>query len=440
MERSATRSALLGTIAAGALLAGLVEVQAGAFALREQGAWAQGLGFAGVAAGAGGLSAMYWNPATITMNPGWQNQWNVSGIIPYARLNPVAPTPTIGLGASGNLAESALVPATYTSYQFNDYLWLGLSVNAPFGLSTTNPFTWAGQTYGRTSQVKAIGVTPTIGIRINDYISLGFGLQIMKFETRLTSALATIPNSPGLELTGHDTSVGATAGVTFTPFAGTDIGVGYRSQVRQDLKGELGLEAGIPGLPKGSYRIRSSLTLPDQVTVGIRQRITPDLSLMAGFEWTNWSKFGTFPVCLQSTGVCPAALALAFRYRDGYFVSGGAEYRFNPALTLRAGVAYEKSPITNAIRSVRLPDSDRVWVSAGGSYKLSEKLSIDVAYSHIFGRSPDVRITSLANPAFNGLPFVATGRAHVDIVSVGVNYRWDDPKVVATNLPLVRKY
>ena len=65
-------SHLLGTLA-GVSLAALGAVstaQAGAFAIREQSATAQGLSFAGAASGSGGLSSVFWNPATITMAPG----------------------------------------------------------------------------------------------------------------------------------------------------------------------------------------------------------------------------------------------------------------------------------------------------------------------------------------------------------------------------------
>ncbi|MDF3063772.1 MAG: aromatic hydrocarbon degradation protein, partial [Microvirga sp.] len=37
-------------------------------------------------------------------------------------------------------------------------------------------------------------------------------------------------------------------------------------------------------------------------------------------------------------------------------------------------------------------------------------------------------------------PLVADADARVDIVSVGLTYRWDDPKVAIPAAPVVRKY
>jgi long-chain fatty acid transport protein len=73
-----------------------------------------GSAFAGVAAGNGGLSAMFWNPATLTKTSGMQFSVIGTGIIPYANL-------TDSTGAkSGDIGLDAVVPAGYASWQFND--------------------------------------------------------------------------------------------------------------------------------------------------------------------------------------------------------------------------------------------------------------------------------------------------------------------------------
>ena len=90
--------------------------------------------------------------------------------------------------------------------------------------------------------------------------------------------------------------------------------------------------------------------------------------MLGTVEWTNWSRIGTSSI-LQSTGaaanVVGTAVTLPFQYSDGWFYSVGAEYQLNPQLALRAGVAYEKSPITDQVRTPRLPDNDRTWLSVG---------------------------------------------------------------------------
>ena len=106
---------------------------------------------------------------------------------------------------------------------------------------------------------------------------------------------------------------------------------------------------------------------------------------------------------------------------------------------MRAGVAYEESPIDTEIRSTRLPDNDRIWASIGATYQWNDKLSFDVAYTHIFASGDDIRIVP-GQQDFDGLPFVADVDSSVDIISAAVRYRWDDPKVAIPAAPIVRKY
>src|SRR5579864_2388189 len=113
------RAIVLGCAGVGALLAATGAANAGGFAVREQSAWGEGSSYAGVAAG-GDLSAMFWNPATMTQMPGLQSQTVISGILPYSSNTPGAGTfgPALGLGGTGNTAQDAVVPGSYYSWQF----------------------------------------------------------------------------------------------------------------------------------------------------------------------------------------------------------------------------------------------------------------------------------------------------------------------------------
>ena len=427
--------------AATAVLLGAVEgARAGAFQLREQSAAGLGQGFAGVAAGVGGLSSMFWNPATMTDFAGWQSSWNINGIFGNSKTTTLPGTFPAFTGPtfanSGDIAQDALLPASYSSYQFNDHLWLGLAVNSPYGLVTKHNPHWSGGFYGQTSKVISTDISPTIAYKVNEWLSVAAGAQIEYFKTRLTS-LRPPTFVPITQLEGNSWGFGYTLGVTLKPFAGTEIGIGYRSQVRQNLKGSLQNAAGLPAF----VSIRSNLTLPDELTIGVNQRVTEKLSLSAGFEWTHWALFTSFPVRSAATGA--TITNLGFRYRDGWYASIGGAYQWNEALTLRAGLGYERTPVSDTVRGVRLTDNDRVFTSLGLGYKWNDKLSFDVSYAHGFVKRAPITVNSVANPNFNPLaplPYVGSNKTSIDIVSLGLNYRWDDPKVVTPGAPIVRKY
>ncbi|MFC1459633.1 OmpP1/FadL family transporter [Microvirga arabica] len=428
-----SRSLTLAAVSLAALVAAQGGAHAGAFAIREQSASAQGYSFAGVASGSGNLSSMFWNPAVITMMPGWNTEASLSLIIPRVEIDPTTGTFPLflPLGGSGDIGQDALVPASYNSYQINDMLWVGLSTTSPYGLVTDPRDNWAGQVYSRSSKIFSLNVNPVVGIKINDWISVAAGPSLQYFDIRLKRAAAPTPGAPSIILDGDDIGFGFTAGVTLTPFAGTTIGIGYRSQIDHELEGTV-------TSPAGRIPISSDLTTPDQLTIGISQAITPALTVHAGFEWTNWSVLET-PLVTGPGGVVVTDLPL--NYKDGYFYSLGFDYKVNNQLTLRAGVAYEESPIDTEIRSTRLPDNDRIWASVGASYQWNNKLSFDVAYTHIFSKETDIRIVP-GHQDFPDVsaPFVADVDASTDIITVGLRYRWDDPAVAIPAAPIVRKY
>ncbi|MGU3658187.1 OmpP1/FadL family transporter, partial [Methylobacterium fujisawaense] len=234
-------------LAATAMILGAGQVQAGAFGLREQSTQAQGLAFAGAASGSGGVSSMFWNPATITMNPGFVAEQNFTYIGLSSEIRP-APGTNSGfarLGGSGELGQGALVPAGATSYQLNDRLWLGLSTGAPFGLVTKPNQVWAGEVYGRSSRIFSLAINPVIGFKVNEWLSIAAGPNIEYFRLTLRQALPVpglLPTAyPSSFLKGESWGVGFTAGATLTPRDGTVLGIGYRSSVHHDIDGSIGV-------------------------------------------------------------------------------------------------------------------------------------------------------------------------------------------------------
>lgn len=413
--------ALFACVGAGAAIATMSSANAGGFAIREQSAYGMGSAYAGIAAG-GAQSSMFWNPATMTQVPGIQSESVLTGIMSYAANTPGAASavnPFAALGGTGDTATDALVPGSYFSMQFRPDMWVGMSVNSPFGLSVSFPINWAGGQYAAgSSYLKTYNATPSFAYRINDMISVGVGVQIQYAKADLSHCV-TAPcgaGAPLAELSGHDWGYGFTAGVTLTPTPTTTIGVGYRSQINQKIDGTLAISGA------GSAPASTTVNLPGTLSVGLRQQLTPQLTGLATVEWTNWSRIGT--------SVVPAppfpTTTIPFQYKDGWFLSVGAEYMMTEAMKLRAGVGYEKSPITDDVRIPLLPDNDRFWVAIGGSYQWSPKLSFDLAYSHLFVKDTPINVVA-GNPSFTGVGYVGSVDSHVDIISVAMHYRWDNP-------------
>ncbi len=406
--------------ALGLLVGVSVSANAGGFAVHEQSAYFQGMSFAGAAAG-GDLSGMFWNPAVMTQFAGVNSYTSISGILPFASNSPTA-GPLLALGGTNNVGDQALVPGSYFSYQLNPSLWLGMSVNAPFGLSEHFPDAWAGRDYGAgTTFLRTYNASPSIAYRLNDWISVGVGVQIQYAKAGLNHFLTILGGN--VNLSGDGWGYGFTAGVTLMPMSGTTIGLGYRSAINQKIDGSL-------ATPIGAFGASTTVNLPDMVSLGIRQRINPQLTLLGTVEWTNWSRIGTSVISASPLPASPL-LTLPFDYKDGWFFSAGAEYQATDRLTLRTGLAYEISPVTDSVRMPLVPDNDRFWASIGATLQITRSLSADLAYSHIWVRDPTINISAASgNPWFatTGVTYIGDVSAHVDILSIGIKYRWDEPK------------
>jgi long-chain fatty acid transport protein len=406
------------------LLVATTGANAGALALREQSAYGQGSSFAGIAAG-GSLSSMFWNPATMTQMPGIQFESVFTGIVPSARNTPGAGSTLGALGGTGDTADDALVPSFYASWQFAPQWWAGLSVNAPYGLSVSFPSVWAGRDFAANqSFLKTYDISPTLAYAINNWISVGIGAQIQYADAKLARGITLAgPTFVNSTLEGNAWSYGFTAGVTLTPTPTTTIGIGYRSAINQKIDGSLTLTGVLAGA--STPDAHTTINLPDTVSVGLRQKLGQQWTLLGTIEWTNWSRIGT-SAAVNSAGapisVGGTPVTVPFGYSDGWFYSVGAEYQWNERLALRGGVAFEKSPITDSVRTPLLPDNDRTWLSVGATYNITPKLAFDVAYSHIF-----VKDTSVSDTASTGTVYNGTVDSHVDMFSIGVKYRFDDP-------------
>lgn len=434
-------AALLGSVAAAAVAATATGALAGGFAIREQSAEFQGAAYGGAAAGVG-LSSMYWNPAATAAKtgPGIFSESHYAVLFPEADVtvesatpsvtgNPAADIPAAGIAGlinaapanSGDIADLALVGASYASYQLTSDLFIGLALNSPFGLETKPTDTqYAGAVLGRNTKLLTFNANPTVAYKVTPGVTVGAGFQLQYGDGTLRFATG-VPAGPSTSFEGDGFAYGATAGILIEPLAGTSIGLGWRSQLTQNLEGTF--VAGNLGGARFSGEV--DIELPDIVTLSFRQSIRPDLRLLGTIEWSNWSRFEDLTVTGGPTGTLAS---IPTNWEDGWFFSLGGEYDMHDWLTLRAGVAYEISPIRDPEqRLTSIPDADRVWLSAGFTYKHSETTSLDFAYTHIFLENGDF---SRVVPGTGGVgqPAAVTVdgfvEARTDIFSASLKTRW----------------
>jgi long-chain fatty acid transport protein len=402
--------------AAAASVAALVaiagEAHAGGFALKERSAKGQGLSFAGVTAGSGGLSSMGFNPAAIgTIDAGGEVAGGLSIVSPIADgevfVNGVAAGQTV------DADELAGVGNLYVGYRMApDDLFFGLAITTPFGLRTEYEPDFIGRGDGLTSELLSFQISPVFGIEPLPGLTLAVQGNIFYADARLTSA--------AVGLDGDDTTVGFSAGALWEITDSTTVGVGYDHGYDLELTGQA------EGLATRGFVLPATATaeLPQTVSVGVTQEITDRIRLMAEAQWQNWSVFDSIDITIR-TPLAPVSASDLQDYEDAFFVALGGEYDVTDALTLRAGAAWDETPTPDPDvaagffgRTVRVPDEDRIWLSVGGSYDIGEDMTIDAGYSYLFAiEDPEVALRTVP-----GGTVVYDGGAH--IFSLGGSFRF----------------
>ncbi len=421
-----------------AVAIGAGQAQAGGFALTEQGASGIGNAFAGASALGEDASTVFFNPAGMSRLKNFEVSLGGSLIkldtkFTGSATNPVAMGGGAATGGNGGQAGgTAAIPHLYLVAPVGERIRLGLGVSVPFGLKTEYDADWVGRYQGIRSELRTINVNPSISWALSDGLAVAVGVNYQMIDTELTNAVVLGAGTAGTtKLKADDSAWGWNAGVMWQAAPATRLGFSYRSGMKYGLSGDITTTTAagaVVGAASGSAR--ADIELPSIWSVGLVQGLTPDLDLLAEATHTRWSVIDQIVVTDAASGGVRDILALDFD--NAWRFSVGANYRLSDALMLRAGVAYDQSPVKNAqTRTVRLPDADRTWLALGLRFKVCERGVLDVGYAHLFVRDADIDFTrgQLVPGTTNVNPATATtltgGYAtSVDVLSVQYNQRF----------------
>ncbi|MDE3116091.1 MAG: outer membrane protein transport protein [Pseudomonadota bacterium] len=426
-----------------------VPAVAAGYAIKEFSAEAMAMAYAGAAAGGANAGYLPYNAAAAAGVSGLDMTASVIGILPGSSANyPVAltsaGTPTGGSATPRNFIRDALVPSFEVRYRLSPRLSAGLSVYAPWGLSTSYSTTWAGRYYAQSTKLVTANITPVVAYQVLPDLAIGGGPQIEYARGRTSSAIDTgtigfgfgVPGAvPGgqdsyAELTGTDWAFGYVLGAIWHPDSAFSIGLSYRSMLSHKLKGPLSFQmdgAGVGNALKAATGVfldthqTTPINMPAVVSLGATYAMSDDWTVAVEFDWMQWSKFKQLTVTATNPAQPPDEILT--RWKDSSFVSIGLEHSVSQNWKLRGGVAYDQSPVPNSTREPRIPDADRMWISAGVGYRVSAHTDVDLTLSHLFNRTSHVSLNpSMGGDALRGY-LSGTTRSYVDVVGVQLNYR-----------------
>ena len=410
-----------------------VNAQAAGFHLREQSAAAQGNAFAGATAGAENNSYAYFNAAGLTRQKG--TQFNIGGtyIAPKASAGNVEFADGTRGSDINNIVHAAVAPNMSYSHQVDDKTFVGVSMNVPYGMVTKYDRDWAGSDHGITSKVTSVTVTPMGAYKVNDKLSLGAGLQMQYIKAKLTNtarplAAHGITEPTKSKISGDTFDIGYQLGALYEFDENTRVGLGYRSQIRHKLKGEIEADTSIYGPygaavgPMLNQDITARLTTPDMLSLGVFHQVNDKWALMAEYQRVFWSSFENLTIKGKELNTADGYVSnVKENWRDTNFYSVGANYKIDNQWTWRLGLAYDQSAVRYEHRTPRIPDSDRLWYSTGLSYKYNDKLTFDLAYTYIYAHKAKLDTAATGNA---GAHATADYTNSVQLFGFSLNYNF----------------
>jgi long-chain fatty acid transport protein len=419
----------------GALLAVLTSLANPAFAagflVRENSAEAVATSYAGNGSRASGPDTVFSNPAGMTQLQADGFELGAAVILPSSTFSgsarqatPLGPVPLAG-NNGGDSGRTAWVPNFYGVMKALPDISIGIAITAPFGNSTEYDRGWIGRYLGTKTAAVSADINPSIAWRIDDTFSVGAGFSAQYLKLDVTQGInqTAIFGAPApdafLRFKAHDWAYGYNFGILADLGGGTRIGLTYRSKVDHRIEGSLDFTGNSPLLGLINGPANAKATLPSTTTLSITSDVTPELSLSADVQYTHWSLFKDVTIQSQNPPFVNPQ-----RYRDAWMIAVGGKYRLNERWALKAGIAFDQTPVTSRFRAVTLPDTDRYLLGMGAEVRLTDAITVEGAYGHSFAFNNPNMNSSINNTDPITRSATLSGRYDINVDILALTFRY----------------
>lgn len=417
---------------------------ASAFQLWDQDAAGVGNYHAGRAALANDASTSYYNPAGINRI---KNQQLVIGDV--AILSDIqyrgtvstntyqANAPQMVTAQGGSFSQ---IPDLHYVAPISDKVGFGLSIATPFSLKTNYGRNTALQYASTMSRVQVVDVSPALAFNLTQTFSVGIGLDAQRMGAEFDQTVTSAGVNSMSTTKGWDTAYGFHVGALYEFLPTTRFGLAYNSQVVHHIRGTSRLVGPIANTVNSavgstatsivSPYANTHLTLPPFTTFSAYHQLDSRWAVMGTAIFTQWQVFQnltiknvasaqTSPTLAAST----ATINLPAHYRNTWNFSVGTDYMATEKLTLRTGVGYDQSPVSNTYRNVQIPDSNRYALAFGGHFQATKTMGFDLGWTHLF-----IPGNATVNPpaqVSGGQVVTTNGKVSSNADVFGAQFTWD---------------
>ncbi|MEM7674544.1 MAG: outer membrane protein transport protein [Myxococcota bacterium] len=374
---------------------------AAGFQINEHGAI--GTGRAGAVVSTGNDPSMvYHNPALLTRAKGTQFMGGANlfftGQTYVGRGRPVdALDEPVSQGTNRTPIPA---PYAYASHSISKTAAVGIGLFNNYGLTVDwdNPEEFVGRTLIQKLSLRTFFITPVVAMELSERVSVAVGVMMVPSTLLLDRVIGASDNgqvvfpsvngSPEgtVRLNGTAFGVGATAGLAVSLTDNLRLGLTYRSAVSLNFDGDADFEVpeGTPASVAANFPdqgINGELVLPHVIGGGLGWEAS-NWSIEVAAQVTFWQSYDELRINFDA-GLPVPTTAVPRNWTASPLFRLGGEYRFDSPFAIRAGLAYDVTPIPDNTLDPTLPDNNRVIASLGLGYDFGP-VRVDLGYMMLF--------------------------------------------------------
>ncbi|MDI6891168.1 MAG: outer membrane protein transport protein [Thermodesulfovibrionales bacterium] len=388
------------------------------FAIYTQGASSLGQGAATIAH-TEDPSAIFFNPALINKLEGTQIELGTTLIFPSRKFKSNL------TGETSKTKSDVFYPSTlYITHKFTDKISAGLGVFNPFGLATKWPNDWEGRYITTNSEMRTFNINPAVSYQITPNVAFAAGVDFLILDATLEKKL-NLPvlygftRDGGQKFKGDGTGIGYNFGILIEPHRDFSLGASYRSEIKVKIDGNV-THVLPEGDPLGLFpntNGKTTLTLPQQVHVGVYYKGLYPLTFEVGLRWEGWSSYDRLKINFDKLVLGNPSYTERKDWKDTWSGNIGIKYQVSEPVALLAGYLYQDNPVPDSTFDPSIPDANAHLFSIGTDVKhKSFRFGLAYSYQKLQSRNKN----NLVGDPITGAP-AANGEYKSDLHMIGVS-------------------
>ncbi len=392
------------------------------------------------------LTAVFHNPAGLTLQSGTQFYFSLSnfildlGLKMYDSDGKLRPfdheiTPKLSYGAIPFIGVSSDLGTERFRLAFALYAPNAYGASLPLDEPTRYHATQALFVSGRATLAAAYD--------FNDYITIGGSLSLLytyltaqrylntgmlpagsdsqndpKYDGRFKSREETLNTDMILDIQGDNITWAFDVGVLVKPVKSLSIGMIFSSGSELNLRGDVKASWAKDGALIGKTKQTTNMIIPLAIRAGVNWAIVPNFEVGADFSYWHYQTNQMQVSTLDDKLAGLSGFADPKNFKNSWNWCVGFLYRPIPELDLMAGYQMDYTPNPTSTMSLENPGVDQKGFSIGTRWRINDRWRVSLAYVHNWFDLIDVQ-DSIGTPPAN-----AKGHGANNEVAFDFQYRF----------------